>query len=275
MRVSGYASSTWSCRTPRSPGGPRTTRARTALPPRAPRAGPARRGSPRDARRSSGARKSCRSESVDAALARQRASDLDAADRVAAELEEVVVHARRRSTPSTSRQTRRGRAQRGGAAPRRGVVSARAAASAAGSALRSTLPFARQRQRVEHDERRRDHVLGQPRCRWRAERAAVGDGAPRRDVGDEPPVAPGVALARQHDRGLARRPDVADSAASISPSSMRKPRIFTWSSIAAEELELAVAGAGARDRRCGRGARRSGRTGSATNRSAVSSGRFR
>ena len=62
----------------------------------------------------------------------------------------------------------------------------------AGSARAIHLAVGRQRQRLEHHERRRHHVLGQPRLQERAQLAPdVGGSARRRghDVGDQPLVA--------------------------------------------------------------------------------------
>ena len=117
-------------------------------------------------------------------------------------------------------------ASRGGAGGRH--RRAPAPAAGAGSARRSTLPLAVERQRGEEHERRRHHVLGQPLPRGaRAARATAGAGAVAADdVGDQPLVA------RRRPRARAptasRTAGCAPSAASISPSSMRKPRIFTW-----------------------------------------------
>ena len=104
-----------------------------------------------------------------------------------------------------------------------------AAHSGAGSALRSSLPLGVSGRLSSSTNAGRHHVLRQLRRSRRA--------APRRrpappsadHVGDQPLVARRV-LARDHDR-LARPAGAAASAASISPSSIRKPRIFTWSSI--------------------------------------------
>ena len=99
--------------------------------------------------------------------------------------------------------------------------------SGAGRAAAVELAVRGQRQRVEHDDRGRHHVVGQPSADMPAQRRA---GRPRRppghDVGDQPLVARPV-LAGQHRR-LAPRRDARASAASTSPGSIRKPRILTW-----------------------------------------------
>ena len=65
-----------------------------------------------------------------------------------------------------------------------------------------------------------------------------GRAAPsRHHVGDQP-LPPSRSATRQHR--ASRTPGCRASAASISPSSMRKPRTLTWWSSAAEELQLAV-----------------------------------
>ena len=69
----------------------------------------------------------------------------------------------------------------------------------------------------------------------RAASAADGGSAGGNDVGDQPPVHRRGGPARHHHRLAHRRRAV--SAASISPSSMRKPRIFTWWSSAAQVLD--------------------------------------
>ena len=94
------------------------------------------------------------------------------------------------------------------------------------------LAVRRQRQPVEDDERRRHHVLGQRAPERRAQRrrrsdaAARGIGADRVHVGHEPRVA--GSRPRAPATAASRTPGCAASAASISPSSMRKPRTLTW-----------------------------------------------
>ena len=96
---------------------------------------------------------------------------------------------------------------------------------------------------------------GQLRCTKARSSPAVGAGAPaRHHVGDQPLLAAGAtSLAREHRPPRAPR-GAAPSAASISPSSMRKPRILTWWSTPAEELQVAVGADSGRGRRCGRAA---------------------
>ena len=110
----------------------------------------------------------------------------------------------------------------------RGVRAASGARSGAGSARRSSLPFGVSGSALQQHERRRHHVLGQ-RSRAGAPRSDAGVGA--RAVG-APPRRPPAACRRARPRARPRPPrarrDARGSAASISPSSMRKPRSFTW-----------------------------------------------
>ena len=96
----------------------------------------------------------------------------------------------------------------------------------------------------------------------RAQLAAGGAASPRAGthVGDQARVA------RRRPRGRPppprAPPGARRSAASISPSSMRKPRILTWWSMRPRNSSVAVRRAGAPGRRCGRAARPAlGRTG--------------
>ena len=95
--------------------------------------------------------------------------------------------------------------------------------------LRSILPFGVSGSVVEDDEGRRHHVVRQlPAPGWPAAPPAVGAAPSARHatVGDQAAVA---GAARRVRRPPPRAtPRVRPSAASISPSSMRKPRIFTW-----------------------------------------------
>ena len=163
---------------------------------------------------------------------RARDDHLDRQDRVAAQLEEVVVDAHPRRRRARSAQIPADARLRV-AAPRRRVRPrpARSARGGAGSALRSTLPFCGERQRRQADEGRRDHVLGQRlRSGLRSSPVEQRPLPPSADhVGDQALVARRV-LARDDHAPRARR-GAAPAPASISPSSMRKPRIFTWWSI--------------------------------------------
>ena len=129
-----------------------------------------------------------------------------------------------RSTPSTSANSRAQdlllrRARRRERRPRRQLRR--------GQRAPVELAVRRQRQPLQHHKRRRHHVVGQPlRQRPRAARRASAQPRCRRHhIGHQPLVA--------RDRPPARPPppapppDAAASAASISPGSMRKPRIFT------------------------------------------------
>ena len=121
------------------------------------------------------------------------------------------------------------------------------------------LAVRRQRQTLEHHDRRRHHVVRQlPRQRG-AQRRRVERRARRRHHVADQPLAARAILARDH-RGL-RTPGLRSSAASISPGSMRKPRIFTCSSARPEELQHAVRPPAAPGRRCGTSGSRPRRTG--------------
>ena len=136
--------------------------------------------------------------------------------------------ARKPSTSANSRAQHLPRAACAAAAALRRRRS-RAPAARAGRACRSASAAA-----VQHHERRRHHVVGQlrremPRAAPSASSAAVAGRG--HDVGDEPlaAAAPGPSLARDDHRRLRARAAVRrSSAASISPGSIRKPRIFTW-----------------------------------------------
>ena len=132
-----------------------------------------------------------------------------------------------RSSPSTSRpdpgeQLLDRRARRRDGRPRAASASARAPAGPCGPPCRWAVSGSASRR----DEGRRHHVLRQPRpqsvAQLRRRRPALaGD-----HVGDQPAPSP-PAVPRHHHRPRARRRAPA-SAASISPSSMRKPRTLTW-----------------------------------------------
>ena len=108
----------------------------------------------------------------------------------------------------------------------------------------------------------------------RCARSAAASGA--RTVARPPrrrPAACRPALSsRATTAACAHRRDARASAASISPSSMRKPRIFTCVVGAAQELQRRRRRASAPGRRCGTAGCPARPNGSATNRSAVSSG---
>ena len=159
--------------------------------------------------------------------------------RVAAEVEEAVVDADPvqpedlGEDPGTG--SPRGRARRPAVAARRGE-------SGAGSAARSSLPFGVSGSASSTTNAAGHHVVGQASAR-RTPRSSAGSahGAGRRR--------------RRRRRGAGRRrrraarrrracatAGCAASAASISPSSMRKPRTLTWSSARPEVLQRAVGG---------------------------------
>ena len=145
------------------------------------------------------------------------------------------------------------------------------AASGAGRARRSTLPLGVSGRAASATKAAGTMYSG--RRSRRAARRSAAVGAPPRPghhVGDQP------ARRRRRPRGPAtaasRTAGWAASAASISPSSMRKPRSFTWWSSAAEELDHAVRPAARQVARAVEPRRPAPANGSGTNRSAVSSG---
>ena len=130
-----------------------------------------------------------------------------------------------------------------------------------------------ERQRVEHDDAAGTMYSGSRAASVRRSAGRVQRARRRRGdhVGDQPRLA-GLVLARDHRRP-GRPPGCAASAASISPSSIRKPRILTWSSARPRNSSRPSA-ASAPGRRCGTSAPRRP-NGSATKRSAVRPGRPR
>ena len=159
----------------------------------------------------------------------QPAVHLHQQQRVAAELEEVVVRCRRGRRRAPRARSRRSPLESLAAAPRRAprLRPSRVGRGqrARGRPCRSGSAAARRAARSRGAPCR----LGQPRRAARAaSRPAVGArrGSGSRDVGHEPRVA-GV-RPRAPRRPPRAPPACAASAASISPSSMRKPRIFTW-----------------------------------------------
>ena len=155
--------------------------------------------------------------------------DLDAEDRIAAELEEMIVDAdaldAQHVLPDVGergfgRVARRD--ERFGADCARGIRRRQR--------LAIELAVRRQRQRVEEEEVRRHHVVGQALHAAISRSSAISGagGGVGDEVGDEALVAGGVLALDDGD--LAHGAGAAASAASISPSSMRKPRILTcWS----------------------------------------------
>ena len=112
-------------------------------------------------------------------------------------------------------------------------LAGRSIAPASGSALRSSFPFGQQRELVEHRDRRRDHVVGKLRPEERQQVGPVRRIAPvgvfEDDIGGELDLPP-----RRVDSRRLRCSTTASCSrriVSISPSSTRKPRTFTWSSI--------------------------------------------
>ena len=158
----------------------------------------------------------------------------------------------------------------------RRLVAARARSaspSGAGSALRSSLPFG-----VSGSASSRTKAAGTMYSGSRSARCArsASHVQPRSSadaVRHQPLVARRV-LARQHHR-LAHAADARSSRASISPSSMRKPRIFTWKSLRPRNSIVPSGTPAPQVARPVQPRPGSRANGSGTNRSAVSSGRSR
>ena len=111
----------------------------------------------------------------------------------------------------------------------RGAVASPLCRSGAGSALRSSLPLGVSGSASSTTKAAGTMYSGSRAARWR--RSAAGSGARsggRDHVGDQ--LLAARAVVARHHRRLGHRRAAAASAASISPGSMRKPRIFTWSS---------------------------------------------
>ena len=142
-------------------------------------------------------------------------------------VEEVVVDADPLATPSTSRPDRRRAAPRPACAARRSPAARRRGRLRRGQGLAVDLAVGGERQRRQ--QRRRPPAPCSSGSRWRrkSRSSAAGGGrrAARHDVGDQPAVA--GRSSRGHHHGLAHA-GWRGSAASISPSSMRKPRTLTW-----------------------------------------------
>ena len=127
-----------------------------------------------------------------------------------------------RSARSTSAQTR---ASTSSAGVRGATYCSRRRVLRRGERLAVQLAVGRQRQRVHRHERGGHHVLRQPRRRCARSALRRPHRPPR-----TPPAACRPARPRARRRRTRARRRASSSAASISPSSMRKPRIFTCSS---------------------------------------------
>ena len=113
--------------------------------------------------------------------------------------------------------------------------------SGAGSASRSTLPAGVRGISAEGDQGRGHHVAGRPSrsdasralfSRRRSSPPAIGGPRAARSRPAQPGrVGVAGAVVPGHDHRLAPPPGGAERTASISPSSMRKPRTLTWWSI--------------------------------------------
>ena len=181
-----------------------------------------------------GASNSARSgSSTPSALAQPR-HHLGGEQRVAAELEEVVVHADPLAAASTSAQIPASSSStgvRGAGVRRRGARGRlRRRQGACGPPCR----WASSGSACERHEGRRHHVLGQPLAPGtRAAPPQLRPATSPRPARRRPPArrSPAAAGASRATTAASRTAGCAASAASISPSSMRKPRTLTWWSI--------------------------------------------
>ena len=222
-------------------------RSRPAAPRRRGRRAPARRAPP-----ASGASNSVAQRQLHAERLPHAARPPGRQQRVPAQLEEVVAAAHplaRPAPPPRSPPAPPPPAPRGASYPRAADRSPSGAGSARGRPCRSASAAARR----ARTKRRRHHVLRQALAQVRAQRLRgrpASPPAPRR----RPAALARRVLARQHHR-LAHRRVLARARASISPSSIRKPRTFTWWSMRPRNSSVAVAPASAPGRRCGTAAR--------------------
>jgi hypothetical protein len=160
------------------------------------------------------------------------AQPLDEADdeqRVAAELEEVVVAAD--AVDLQQLLPERGERAFDGALRRLERVAGQGVLVGRGQGLAIELAVGGEREGVEADEGGGQHVLGQRRREASAKACAGSPRAARRlrkQVRDEP-LVPGASS--RAITTASRTPAHARSFASISPSSMRKPRILTCASL--------------------------------------------
>ena len=149
-----------------------------------------------------------------------------------------------RSTPSTSAQISRQRRLR--LAHRRLVAAPRVrVALRRRQRLAVQLAVRRQRQRLQPHIRRRHHVLRQPLAADARAAPRRRSAAPPRRRRSTPPAACPPARPRAPAPPPRAPPRAPRSRASISPSSIRKPRIFTWWSLPAQELDVPVRAASA------------------------------
>ena len=156
------------------------------------------------------------------ALPRTRADQPRGQQRVPAQVEEVVVHAHALARPAVRRTARTASPPRRARRP-----SPRQPRCRLRQRPPVQLPVRRQRQPVQHHERRGDHVLRQARGQMRPQRPAIQLPPPPHHIPHQPPVtrpSPRTTTAACATTGCA------SSAASISPGSIRNPRTFTCSS---------------------------------------------
>ena len=137
----------------------------------------------------------------------------------------------RRPAPPRSVRAAGRRRRRRGARP--------IASGTAREGLAVELAVGRQRQGLQHHERRGHHVLRQPPPAGAARSSAASAGAGRPAPGRRPADRSPGPSSRATTVAWAT-PGCATRAASISPSSMRKPRIFTWWSIRPRYSSCAV-----------------------------------
>ncbi len=145
--------------------------------------------------------------------------------RIAAELEEAVERADLVEAEHSANAAQMA-ASRSPDGARYGCASSGRALVGAGSAARSSLPLAVTGSAASETNDRRHHEVGQQRGELRAQHRRRGVRRVRRhDVGDQPLDPSG--RRRRSTTAHELTPGSAASRASISPSSMRKPRILT------------------------------------------------
>ena len=159
---------------------------------------------------------------------RRAGSATAARERVAAEVEEVVVDADR-STPSTSRQMPATIvSSSASAAPRTAAASSGRSRLGGGQRPAVDLAVRRQRQRVERARRPPGACSSGSRSRRKRAQLLGGRRAPPASARRRRPAAGRRARPRGRPRPPRARRGARRSAASTSPSSTRKPRILTW-----------------------------------------------
>ena len=145
---------------------------------------------------------------------------------MAAEVEEVVVDAHRLDAEHLAPRSRSSMLLRGVGAPRSSRPARRRSASGSGSACGRPCRSASAEGRPERTNAAGHHVLGQLLCRKPRSSSATRRSLAVRDRRKRPGACRPPAL--RASTTASRTRGCCASAASISPSSMRKPRILTW-----------------------------------------------